>query len=76
MYFRYKTEVHYCFYKVLIIYCIFKGFHEKLDCLTIVSLRSFFAKTTLISLSLIQFADFVCKLRAIDEKSIALFSFK
>ena len=44
-------------------YCICKGFHEKLDCLTLVSLRSFFVKNNFVSLSLSQFADFVCKLR-------------
>ncbi|MBQ4317142.1 MAG: hypothetical protein IJC20_02730 [Clostridia bacterium] len=44
-------------------YCIFKGFHKKLDYLTIVSLRSFFVKNNFVSLSLFQFADFVCKLR-------------
>ena len=44
-------------------YCIFKGFHKKLDYLTIVSLRSFFVKNNFVSLSLFQFADFVCKLK-------------
>ena len=34
-----------------------------LDYLTFVSLRSHFAETNLISLSLSQFADFVCKLK-------------
>ena len=34
-----------------------------LDYLTFVSLRSHFVKTNLISLTLFQFADFVCKLR-------------
>jgi hypothetical protein len=33
-----------------------------LDYLTFVSLRSHFVKTNLISLTLFQFADFVCKL--------------
>jgi hypothetical protein len=46
----------------LIFYCIFKDFHEMLDYLTFVSLRSHFVKTNLISLTLFQFADFVCKL--------------
>ena len=35
-----------------------------LDYLTFVSLRSHFAETNLISLSLSQFADFVCKLKS------------
>ena len=34
-----------------------------LDYLTFVSLRSHFAETNLISLSLLQLADFVCKLK-------------
>jgi len=44
-------------------YSIFKGFHEKLDYLTLVSLRSFFVKNNFVSLSLFQFADKVYKLK-------------
>ena len=50
-----KIGKHIVFYKELYFYCIFKGFHEKLDYLTIVSLRSLFVKNSLISLSLFQF---------------------
>ena len=48
---------------MIIIYCNFKGFHEKLDYLTFVSRRSFFVKNNFVSLSLSQFADKVCKLK-------------
>ena len=48
---------------MIIIYCNFKGFHEKLDYLTFVSRRSFFVKNNFVCLSLLQFADFVCKLK-------------
>ena len=47
---------------MIIIYCNFKGFHEKLDYLTFVSRRSFFVKNNFVCLSLPQFADKVCKL--------------
>gem|GEM_PF-1907880 len=45
------------------IYCIFKDFEEMLDYLTIVSLRSHFFKTNLISLTLLQSVDFVYRLK-------------
>jgi len=58
-------EARLYFIKNLNFYCIFKGFHKKLDYLTIVSLRSFFVKNNFVSLSLFQFADFVCKLKRV-----------
>ena len=53
---------------MIIIYCNFKGFHEKLDYLTFVSRRSFFVKNNFVCLSLLQFADFVCKLNFLQKE--------
>ena len=54
-----KIELHsyfevrwHLYIRYLITYCIFKGFHKKLDYLTIVSIRSFFVKNNFVSLSL------------------------
>ena len=58
-----KPKVHFIFIRNIDFLLYFKDFHEMLDYLTFVSLRSHFAETNLISLSLFQFADFVCKLR-------------
>ena len=57
---------------MIIIYCNFKGFHEKLDYLTFVSRRSFFVKNNFVCLSLLQFADFVCKLKP-SQKAMVFF---
>ena len=45
-------RLDYIYIRNLNFYCIFKGFHKKLDYLTVVSLRSFFAKNNFVSLSL------------------------
>ena len=68
-----KIGKHIVFYKELYFYCIFKGFHEKLDYLTIVSLRSLFVKNSLISLSLFQFVDFVYKLSVLSYEGTLCF---
>jgi len=51
-------------------YCIFKDFEEMLDYLTIVSLRSHFFKTNLISLTLLQSVDFVYRLKGQSLNSV------
>ena len=67
-----KPKVHFIFIRNIDFYCIFKDFHEMLDYLTFVSLRSHFVETNLISLTLFQFADFVCKIK---EPLLRLFYF-
>ena len=58
-----KPKVHFIFIRNIDFLLYFKDFHEMLDYLTFVSLRSHFVETNLIFLSLSQFADFVCKLK-------------
>ena len=74
-----KIEARYFFIRNIDFYRIFKDFREMLDCLTIVSPRSHFAETNLISLTLPQSADFVYRLKGRQRrpfKRFYLFAFK
>ena len=67
-------EACFAFYKEFGFYCIFKGFEEKLDYLTIVSLRSLFSKNNFVFLPLVQSVDFVYRLKGQSLNSV-LFAF-
>ena len=76
--FRIYSEELLIFYKEFYIFIVFSRVLKKnFDCLTFVSQRSFFFKNSLISLSLFQLADKVCKLtvRRVN-RTVLLFGIK